>query len=105
MKTSKFLIIYLFYIPFVCRAQVSEIQWLKNLGGSGSDYFEQVIFTSDSNYIAVGYTTSDDFDIESITESYDYFVSKIDTLGNTLWSKTFRGSETDKCYAVIETSE
>ncbi|MFZ1632919.1 MAG: putative metal-binding motif-containing protein, partial [Chitinophagales bacterium] len=103
MTRSKFLILFLFWIPIVCRAQVSEIQWLKNLGGSGADYIEQIIITSDSNFIAVGYTTSNDFDIESNNGSYDYFAAKIDSNGNVIWINTYGGSGTDKCFGVVET--
>lgn len=87
MKTSKLFIFFLFYTPFLCSAQVSEIQWLKNLGGSGSEYFEQIIFTSDSNYLAVGFTTSDDFDIVVNNGEFDYFAVKFDTIGKIIWKK------------------
>lgn len=102
MKTSKFLIIFLLYIPFLCRAQVSEIQWLNNYGGTDGDYFTKIIFTSDSNYLAVGYTASDDNDIEFNNGSFDYFVAKIDTNGNVLWINSYGGSGSDKCYGVAE---
>ncbi|MBP9881747.1 MAG: putative metal-binding motif-containing protein, partial [Chitinophagales bacterium] len=105
MHNPRIILAILVSLPIFLNGQVSEIQWLKNHGGSGSDFFEKIIFTSDSNYLAVGYTTSDDFDIVTITGSYDYFVAKFDTLGNTLWTKTYGGSESDKCYTVIETPE
>ena len=105
MKTSKLFIFFLFYTPFLCSAQVSEIQWLKNLGGSGSEYFEQIIFTSDSNYLAVGFTTSDDFDIVVNNGEFDYFAVKFDTIGNIIWKKNYGGSLSDICYSVVETPE
>ncbi len=52
---------------FFSIAQVSPaLQWQKNLGGSSGETANSIIQTSDSGYIAAGYSYSNDGDVNGI---------------------------------------
>ena len=64
--------------------------WTKTYGGTGSDYFNCVKQTPDGGYILVGATSSFSAD------SSDVYLVKINSVGDTLWSKTFGGLRDDE---------
>jgi len=72
--------------------------WNKNYGGSGYEGISQdnaLIETNDGNFIFVGYTTSNDFDISNNNGGYDVWIVKVDSSGNLIKQKTFGGSNDD----------
>jgi hypothetical protein len=78
---------------------IGEIQWVKTIGGSDSDYLGDIIETNDGNYLAVGDSWSDDEDfILDIGTRSGWFV-KLDNLGNILWKSNIISQEVD---AVVE---
>jgi len=64
---------------------VGDTVWTKTYGGMGSDYFNCVKQTPDGGYILVGSTTSFGFG------NTDVYLVKINSTGDTLWSKTLGG--------------
>src|SRR5882724_7618336 len=58
------------------------IQWQKSYGGTGNDGFNELITTSDGNYLAIGYTDSNDGDVSGNHGSKDIWVVKLDRNGN-----------------------
>jgi len=81
--------------------------WDKRFGGSGIDYCQSVIETSDGGYLLAGYSSSpaDGDKSEASRGSSDYWAVKINASGTKLWDKRFGGSGTDECYAVVATSD
>jgi hypothetical protein len=82
-----------------------SIVWSKNFGGTGSETAHCIIACTDGNYLIVGLTTSDDFDVELNQGAIDYWALKINDSGDIIWSKSFGSSATDIPYDVIETSD
>jgi len=73
--------------------------WIKTYGGTGHDGGYSVVQTSDKGYVITGYTNSfgaGDFDI---------YLIKTDSLGDTIWTRTFGDFYWDQGYSVIQTSE
>ncbi len=73
--------------------------WQKIFGGNADDSIQEVSPTSDSGYIAAGYTYSD---IDSNKGINDFWILKIHENGDLQWQRTFGGSSDDKAYSVIE---
>jgi len=87
----------LFIHIFLCNICNSQSSFFRTYGGTGNDFGESVILTSDSSYLVVGATESFG---NGVT---DLYVFKVDSLGNYLWSKTFGGPNIDYGKDVIET--
>ena len=63
--------------------------WSKNYGGSDSDTANSLKQTPDGGYIIAGSSNSNDGDITASNGNYDYWVIKLDSLGNLQWQKSF----------------
>lgn len=71
--------------------------WTKTYGGSDWDFANSVATTQDTGYIIAGETYSYG------TGTSDGYVIKLDSLGDTLWTKSFGGAGKDFFNDVIET--
>ncbi len=73
------------------------ITFERTYGGADSDQGNAVQQTSDSGYIIAGSTRSFG------AGEYDVYLIKTDSLGDTLWTKTYGGSNWDKGQSVQQT--
>jgi hypothetical protein len=73
--------------------------WTKTYGGSENDYGYSVQKTSDGGYIIAGETESFG------AGDYDIYLIKTDSLGDTLWTKTYGGMDNDRSWSVQQTSD
>jgi len=73
--------------------------WTKTFGGSSYDEAFSVQQTSDKGYIIVGQTSSYGAGL------FDVFLVKTDSLGNTLWTKTYGSSNWDCGWSVQQTRD
>jgi hypothetical protein len=71
------------------------IQWEKCYGGSLSDGFTTILPISDTNYLCGGVTKSNDGQVTGNHGYGDFWVLKIDHLGNLLWQKCYGGGLID----------
>ncbi|MEO8151389.1 MAG: T9SS type A sorting domain-containing protein [Bacteroidia bacterium] len=88
-------------------------QWDKRFGGSGADMFTSFKQTLDSGFILGGYSNSDssgdktqncwDPLLNNIKD--DYWVVKIDSIGNKQWDKTFGGLNIDELTSLQQTTD
>lgn len=92
------------YITNGLLAQPS-IQWQKTYGGTGYEYAVQIIQTNDNNYIWLGLTQSNDYDISGAHGSSDFWIVKLNSSGEIKWSKTYGGSDVDWPYSIQQTSD
>lgn len=69
--------------------EFGDTLWTKKYGGSGIDRGEYFTETSDGGYLIVGSTESFG------AGGSDVWIVKIDSLGNTEWTKTIGGPESD----------
>jgi len=76
-----------------------DILWTKTYGGTEFDNGSSVQQTSDGGYIIVGYTASFG------AGSNDVWLIKTNASGDTLWTKTFGGSQSDVASSVLITDD
>ncbi len=81
-------------------AQVPDTAWTRTYGGSNNDYGESVQQTSDGGYIVAGYTNS-----FGAGGGGDIYLVKTDSLGDTLWTRTYGGDNFGFGYSVQQTTD
>lgn len=72
-------------------------QWQKTFGGNKNDYAKSVKQTFDGGYILAGATTSFGAGMD------DVFIVKTNSIGDTLWTKTFGDTLDDWANDVVQT--
>lgn len=87
---------------FTVVAQQPVIDWQKTIGGSTNDFANAVHQCKDGGYIVAGNTQSTDSDVVGNHGGYDYFIVRLDSIGNVKWKKTYGGTKDDNVYAVKE---
>lgn len=89
-------------------AQISslgDLLWQKSIGGSGTDVINQLIHTTDGNYLAIGTTTSNNGDVFGNHGKSDFWVIKLNRQGDLLWQKCFGGSGDENPRSVKPTPD
>ncbi len=83
---------------------MGNIQWQKTIGGNAADWLYTVVQTSDLGYIVGGYSQSNaSFEkTEDARGLSDYWVLKLDQVGNIIWQRTLGGTGQDILYSVFE---
>ncbi|GAB0156163.1 hypothetical protein CHRYSEOSP005_14270 [Chryseobacterium sp. Alg-005] len=84
---------------------LGTFQWQKSLGGSGDDQANSICTTSDGGYVIAGFTNSSNGDITLNKGSSDYWIVKLDALGNIVWQKTYGGQAPDIATSVKQTTD
>ena len=79
------------------------IEWQLNLGGSGNDILRSIQSTSDGGFIAAGSSRSEDGDVVSNNGNEDFWVVRITSQGNLVWTAHLGGSKSDVAHAVQQT--
>ncbi len=85
-----------------------NLKWQRCFGGTENDVANQIIKTTDGNYVIVGNTFSSDGDVVGHHEGYynmDAWIIKINNSGNILWQKCLGGSNDDGANSIYQTSD
>ena len=93
------LVPYALFIIKTIPLQAQGIEWEDIFGGVNNDKGYSVQETSDGGYILAGYTYSFG------TGESDVYLIKLDSNGDTIWTKTYGGDSYDVGYSVQETSD
>lgn len=81
------------------------VQWQKVIGGSGMEKSGITKQLSDGNYILGSTSASDSSGLKTEPSfgSFDFWVLKLDTVGNIIWQKTIGGSGNDRLISISPT--
>ena len=82
-----------------------SLLWQKTFGGSSFDAAHALLKTSDNNLLIGASTESNNGDVTGNHGGEDFWMIKVDTLGNMIWQKALGGSGADVCNAVAETND
>jgi len=76
---------------------LSNIEWQKCYGGTGTDNAYSILEVGNKNYIVSGFTNSTDGDISNsgYHGNFDYWIIKIDSLGYIMWKVCLGGSNSE----------
>jgi len=81
------------------------ILWQKSLGGTGEDYARSVSSTFDGGFIVAGSSTSNDGDVTGNHGGYDFWITKLSSMGTIEWQKSLGGTLGELAYSVIQSSD
>ena len=73
--------------------------WTRTYGGDGDEYGYSLKKTDDGGFIIGGATSS--FGVGG----FDFYLIKTDSLGDTLWTRTFGGMNDDICWSIDKTED
>jgi hypothetical protein len=76
--------------------------WETNIGGTSDDILESIMQASDGGYVAVGFTSSDEFDVNGQSDAW---IIKLDESGNFQWETNLGGSQRDLAFSVDQTTD
>ena len=81
------------------------IEWQKSIGGDRDDIFQSMVSTSDGGFLLGGYSDSSisEDKSENSIGCLDYWVVKLDSLGNIEWDNTIGGDSCDNLAKVLQT--
>lgn len=86
-------------------SNTGELIWEKSFGGNETDEARAISKTSDGNYLVVGDTRSDEFDVSKNNGAADLWMIKITPEGTLLWEKTLGGTNFDVGRSVLKTQD
>ena len=103
----------IFLLAFLTTASVlviaqPTVQWDKTYGGTGWETLQTAFKTQDEGFLLIGSSDSpaDSRDVTQPSRGLeDYWVVRIDSLGNKLWDKRYGGDSTDRCFKAIQNTE
>jgi len=84
------------------------IQWEANFGFSGSDQLTTILQTRDGGYLTAGFldVTASGGEGNSTRHGVgEFWIHKLDTQGKTVWRKFYGGTNNDRAYDILETSD
>lgn len=84
---------------------LGNMEWNKLLGGSYHDNTQAVRPTQDGGYIIGGWSVSTDGQVTGNHGNHDYWVTKLDNLGNLQWQKSLGGSNVDMLHSIEQTAD
>ncbi|MDD5151853.1 MAG: T9SS type A sorting domain-containing protein [Flavobacterium sp.] len=83
------------------------VQWQKTYGGEYADLLRSMEQTKDGGYILGGYSNSSQSGekTDDNTGIGDYWIVKIDDIGNIEWQKTYGGNGDNQLYVIHQTED
>ncbi len=79
---------------------LGNIQWQKSYGGSDEEIARDIASTPDGGYLIFGWAGSADGDVIGVHGDRDYWLFKIDSVGNMEWQNCYGGSDDDFGWAM-----
>jgi hypothetical protein len=86
---------------------LGSIQWQNTIGGSNYDILYSIEQASDGGYLLGGHSSSNisGDKTENSLGSYDFWIVKVDLLGNIEWQNTIGGSDEESLYSIEQTND
>ncbi len=82
-----------------------NIVWQKLYGGTTIDFITKIVDNLDNTYTFCGTARSKDYDANDNHGERDFWVVKIDSVGNVLWHKCYGGSRNEVASDIKRTND
>lgn len=82
-----------------------NLLWQKCFGGTLNDMSTSILQTTDGGYIVAGSTDSNNGNVSGNHGNTDYWVVKLDVLGNIQWKRCIGGTGYDVATSIVQTSD
>lgn len=84
-----------------------NIEWEKTIGGDDIEYLRQIIQTNDGGYLISGesYSNISGYKTENSRGETDYWIVKLNGLGEFEWDKTIGGNDFDAIPVTVQSQE
>lgn len=82
-----------------------NLTWNKSLGGLNDEKARSIQQVSDGGYIIAGTESGNGGDVTGTHGSIDYWIVKLDTVGNLLWEESLGGTSSDIANSIVQTSD
>ncbi|NJB71593.1 hypothetical protein GGR42_002055 [Saonia flava] len=82
-----------------------NLVWRRYFGGTNNDRAHSVVQANDGGFVLSGFSESDDFDISNSKGSYDFWVVKINEVGDLIWENSFGGTGIEISYGMTKTKD
>jgi len=82
-----------------------QIMWQTCLGGNCDDRAYSITGTMDGGYAIAGLTNSKNGDVSGCHFYYDFWVVKLNSVGELEWQKCLGGMFVDEAYSIIQTAD
>jgi len=82
-----------------------ELEWERNYGGSRIDKAYSGVELEEGGFVIVGYSQSKDGDVGANFGGRDYWIIRLDELGNLLWEENYGGAFEERAFAVEASNE
>lgn len=109
MSLNKYLFFFLFVFitinPISGQNGCFEVDWEENYGGTGRDWGNTIIMTTDGGYAMTGYSRSADGDVGGNNGDWDFWIIKINADGTLTWERNYGGSQNDESTAIQQTTD
>jgi hypothetical protein len=99
MKTCRKLVFLICLVAASSAVHAQDVLWSKNYGGPYNEGGYGCHETSDGNFVIAGSTFSYGHG------DHDFYLVKLDTLGETLWTRTFGGTSADYGHDIDQTPD
>ncbi|MCX7909609.1 MAG: T9SS type A sorting domain-containing protein [Ignavibacteria bacterium] len=86
-------------------ANSQTIEWQRCLGGSENDFGTSIQQTYDGGFIVAGSTFSDDGNVSGNHGNFDFWVIKLNSVGNIEWQKCYGGSNIEMANSICQTND
>lgn len=83
----------------------SVLQWSRTYGGTDDDRGQEIIQTLDGGFAIIGSSDSADQDVSENAGASDYWIAKLDAIGDLTWQRSFGYSGTDNGLSLIQTND
>lgn len=101
------LLTFVLFLPNISFSQAPEIEWQNTIGGTLTDNLQAIQQTIDNGYILGGYSNSTNTGDKNEVGNGgdDYWVIKLDSLGNIEWQNTIGGNFLDRLLSIQQTED
>jgi hypothetical protein len=80
-----------------------QLEWKQCFGGIATDEAYAVEVTSDHGFVIAGGARSNNGNVTNNHGNYDFWIIRLDSLGNLLWQRALGGNQNDVAYDVKQT--